>query len=60
MEIMIATETVTLSGFSFKPGFAALVEGDAILAATSGWECNSKMFVYRPQPDGRWGGRLGK
>ena len=56
MEIMIATKTVTLSGFSFKPGFAALVEGDNILAATSGWECEGNLYVYRPQSDGTWQG----
>jgi hypothetical protein len=56
MEIMIATETVTLSGFSFKPGFAALVEGDAILAATSGWEESGMLYVYRPAQDGSWSG----
>ena len=56
MEIMIATKTVTLSGFSFKPGFAALVEGDNILAATSGWEESGMLYVYRPQQDGSWQG----
>jgi hypothetical protein len=54
-EIMIATETVTLSGFTFKPGFAALVEGETILAATSGWECEGMLLVYRPTEDG-WRG----
>jgi hypothetical protein len=31
------------------------VEGDNILAATSGWECNNCLFVYRPTEDG-WRG----
>jgi hypothetical protein len=55
-KIMIATTRKLLSGFNFKPGHAALVEGDNILAATSGWEVGNQMFVYRPQPDGSWQG----
>jgi len=45
-----------VQGFNFQEGFAALLEGDSILAATSGWECNGNLFVYRPQPDGSWQG----
>jgi hypothetical protein len=44
-----------INGFNFQPGFAVLVEGKNILAATSGWECNGMLFVYRPTEDG-WRG----
>ena len=55
-EIRVFSEAQVHSGFNFKPGYAALVEGETILAATSGWECNSYLFVHRPQPDGNWWG----
>ena len=56
MKIRIFNEHENVKGFNFQPGFAALVEGETILAATSGWECNGNLFVYRPQPDGSWQG----
>jgi hypothetical protein len=50
-----------IQGFTLKPGFVALVEGDDILAVTSGWEhwdaCGPMLFVYRPLVDGTWAGR---
>jgi hypothetical protein len=55
MEIMIFKKTENIQGFSFKPGFAALVEGEIILAATSGWECDGCLYVYRPTESG-WQG----
>jgi hypothetical protein len=55
-KIMIATIETVIEGFNFKPGFAALVEGETLLAATSGWECGGMLFVYRPQSDGTWAG----
>ena len=56
MKIHVFSEAQKFCGFNFQPGFVALVEGDNILAATSGWECNNCLFVYRPAEDGRWGG----
>jgi hypothetical protein len=57
MKIMIFDEAQKFCGFYFKEGFAALLDDNGTpVAATSGWECNSNLFVYRPQPDGRWGG----
>ncbi len=53
--VKVFNEKIELQGFNFQPGFVALVEGDNILAATSGWECNGCIFVYRPQSDG-WRG----
>jgi hypothetical protein len=55
-EIRVFDKAQKLCGFNFKPGYAALVEGETILAATSGWECNSYLFVHRPRPDGSWWG----
>ena len=55
--IKIFKKTENIQGFNFQPGFAALVEGETILAATSGWECNGMLFVYRPTPNGEWVGR---
>ncbi len=47
-----------VQGFNFREGFAALLGEDGyILAATSGWECNGMLFVYRPTPNGEWVGR---
>jgi len=44
------------SGFNFKEGFAALLNSSGTpVAATSGWECNGCIFVYRPTEDG-WRG----
>jgi hypothetical protein len=37
--VKVFNEKIELQGFNFQPGFVALVEGDNILAATSGWEC---------------------
>ena len=55
--IFTATSTSTISGFTFKPGYIALVaENGEILAATSGWECNNQVYVYRPNQDGTWSG----
>jgi hypothetical protein len=56
MEIKVFKEKIEIQGFNFQPGFAALVEGDNILAATSGWECDGMLLVYRPQQDGSWQG----
>ena len=53
--VKVFNEKIELQGFNFQPGFVALVEGDNILAATSGWECNGCIFVYRPTEDG-WRG----
>jgi hypothetical protein len=50
-----------VQGFTLQPGFVALVEGNKILAVTSGWEhwdaCGPMLFVYRPAVDGTWVGR---
>ena len=56
MKIKIFSEAQAHSGFNFKPGYAALVEGDNILAATSGWEESGMLYVYRPAQDGSWAG----
>ena len=57
MKIMIFDEEQKFCGFYFKEGFAALLDDNGTpVAATSGWECNSCLFVYRPAEDGRWGG----
>jgi hypothetical protein len=53
--VKVFNEKIELQGFNFQPGFVALVEGDNILATTSGWECNGCIFVYRPTEDG-WRG----
>lgn len=55
-KIKIFNEHEKVNGFNFQPGFAALVENGKILAATSGWECNGMLFVYRPTPNGEWAG----
>ena len=55
-KIKIFNEHEKVQGFFFKPGHAALVEEGAILAATSGWECEGNLFVYRPAEDGSWQG----
>ena len=54
--VKVFNEKIELQGFNFQPGFVALVEGDNILAATSGWECNGSLLVYRPAEDGSWQG----
>jgi len=54
-KIKIFNEPEKIQGFNFKPGYVALVEGETILAATSGWECDGCIFVYRPTEDG-WRG----
>lgn len=57
MKIHVFSEEQRFCGFYFKEGFAALLDDNGTpVAATSGWECNNCLFVYRPQPDGRWGG----
>ncbi len=52
---------IELQGFTLQPGYVAQVEGDDILAVTSGWEhrdaCGPMLFVYRPTPNGEWAGR---
>ncbi len=46
-----------VQGFSFQEGFAALLgEDGCVLAATSGWECNGCLYVYRPAAGGWRGG----
>lgn len=56
-EIRIATEVSgTQAGFHFQAGFAALFEGDKLVAATSGWETGGMLFVYRPTQEGTWVG----
>ena len=55
--ISIFTATISIAGFNFKPGYVALVSDTGeILAATSGWECNNQLQVYRPNLDGTWSG----
>ena len=55
--IKIFNKKETIQGFTFKEGFAALLdENGNIQAATSGWECNDMLKVYRPQQDGTWKG----
>jgi len=55
-KIKIFNEYEKVNGFNFQEGFAALLEGEKIIAATSGWECNGNLFVYRPAEDGSWQG----
>ncbi len=56
MKIMIFDEAQKFCGFNFKEGFAALLDDNGNpAAATSGWECNGCIFVYRPTEDG-WRG----
>ena len=55
-EIMISTETVSVAGFNFRPGFVALFEGEDLAAATSGWAAGGNLYVYRPGIDGSWSG----
>ena len=52
-KIKIFKKTENIQGFNFQPGFAALVEGETILAVTSGWECNGCLYVYRNN-NGKW------
>lgn len=55
--IKIFTAPKKVQGFNFQEGFAALLdENGKILAATSGWESNGYLYVYRPQQDGTWEG----
>lgn len=57
LEIRIATDRTGIqAGFHFKEGFAAIFDGDKIVAATSGWTSGNMIFVYRPQEDGSWEG----
>jgi hypothetical protein len=56
-KIKIFKKNEKVNGFNFQEGFAALLEGEKIIAATSGWECNGMLFVYRPTPNGEWLGR---
>lgn len=57
MKIHVFSEPQRFCGFNFQPGFVALVEGDNILAATSGWETGGMLYVYRPTAqDGSWVG----
>ena len=54
--IKVFTNSEVVDGFNFKEGFVALVDDSGnIIAATSGWESNGELYVYRPQPDG-WAG----
>jgi hypothetical protein len=54
-EIYICEKDDKKQGFNFKPGFVALAdEKGNIKAATSGWECNGNVYVYRPSVDGTW------
>lgn len=56
-KIKVFTNSAVIDGFNFQEGFVALVDGSGhILAATSGWECNGELFVYRPQNGGVWAG----
>lgn len=61
LKIWDGKENIRVQGFTLQPGFVALVEGNEILAVTSGWEhrdaCGPMLFVYRPQSDGTWAGR---
>jgi len=57
MKIKIFEKSEKVQGFNFQEGFTALLEGEKIIAATSGWECNGMLFVYRPTPNGEWIGR---
>ena len=59
MKIMIFDEAQEHRGFNFQEGFAALLDENSgnPAAATSGWECNGMLYVYRPQSDGTWVGR---
>ena len=54
--IKIFEKSEKVQGFNFQEGFAALLEGEKIIAATSGWEESGMLYVYRPQPDGSWQG----
>ncbi len=57
MKIMIFDEEQKFCGFYFKEGFAALLDDNGNpAAATSGWECEGNLFVYRPAQDGSWAG----
>lgn len=56
-KIKVFTTKVMIDGFNFQEGFVALVDDCGhILAATSGWECNGELYVYRRE-DGNWTGR---
>ena len=57
MKIHVFCEPQELCGFNFKEGFAALLNNKGNpAAATSGWECEGSLYVYRPQSDGTWQG----
>lgn len=53
MKIKIFKKPEKVQGFNFHEGFAALLEGEKIIAATSGWESNGCLYVYR-QNNGKW------
>jgi hypothetical protein len=57
MKIKIFQNPEKVQGFNFQPGFAAILEGEKIIAATSGWETGGDkyLYVYRPQ-NGGWVG----
>jgi hypothetical protein len=57
MKIKIFEKPEKIQGFNFQEGFAALLEGEKIIAATSGWETGGGEYlhVYRPQ-NGEWVG----
>lgn len=51
--IKVFNNSEVVDSFNFKEGFVALVDDSGnILAATSGWESNGELYVYRPQADG--------
>ena len=56
--IRVFSEPQSSCGFNFQEGFAALLDNNSgnPAAATSGWECNGMLYVYRPQSDGSWAG----
>jgi hypothetical protein len=57
MRIHVFSEPQSSCGFKFKEGFVALLNKSGTpVAATSGWECEGNLFVYRPAEDGSWAG----
>ena len=55
MKIKVFRKPEKVQGFNFQEGFAALLDGEKIVAATSGHTCNSYIYIYRPQ-NGGWAG----
>ena len=57
MRIHVFSEPQSSCGFNFKEGFVALLNNSGTpVAATSGWECEGMLYVYRPAQDGSWAG----